>query len=155
MWLIKLIDFTPIMFHDFNYFSTTMTGKRSQSNFWLCSEQTLKMTFHQIAQQNFVAFGIGPYDPVKKKYYNGYIFLYLFLCVLGITLTGVFVFFEAKTFQEYTEGIYIFAACILSPIAVGSIALHVKIFFEYLERCENVFDASKCVYLRFLWWLFC
>lgn len=101
------------------------------------------MKLFQTAQQNFVYFGIGPYDPNRKNQYNKLIFLYIFLTILCFILSGTFVIVEANTFEEYTEGIYILSAAILSPMATASIALKLRTLFELIKRGEQIFDASK------------
>ena len=101
------------------------------------------MRLFQSSQRDFVILGIGPYDPTQKNQFNKNIFLYLFLCVLSLILTGAFLVFEADTFEEYTEGIYMFSASILSPLAAVSIAIKVQTLFTLIKRCENMLDASK------------
>lgn len=101
------------------------------------------MKLFQTAQKNFALLGINPYDPSRKNQFNKNIFLYILLVVSCFTQTGAFLIFEANTFDEYTEGIYILSASILSPMAVASLAFQLKTLFKLIKRCENIFDSSK------------
>lgn len=101
------------------------------------------MRLYQTAQRDLTYLGIGPYDPDKENHLNPMIFLYILLCVLSFTLTGAYLFIEAKTFDEITQCIYIISASILSPMAVGSLAIQQKTLFNLIGRIEAIFDSSK------------
>lgn len=101
------------------------------------------MKLYQTAQKDLVYLGIGPYDPNKKNQLNPMIFVYIVLCVLSFTLTGAYLFIEANTFDEITQCIYIISASILSPMAIGSLAIQQKIMFNLIDQIEAIFDSSK------------
>lgn len=111
------------------------------------SDQMPKMKLFQSTQSDFVYLGIGPYDPKQKNQFNGLIFLYTLLSIMCFTQTGTFLVLEANTFEEYTEGIYLLSASILSVMAVTSIALKLQTLFNVIERCESFFESSKWKHL--------
>lgn len=97
----------------------------------------------QMAQDELVYLGIGPYDPSKKTQYNKFIFVYILLVTLSFGLSTAYLFIDANTFDEITQCIYIISASILSPIAVGSLALQQKILFKQFDRIETIIHSSK------------
>lgn len=97
----------------------------------------------QIPQAELVYLGIGPYDANKKTQYNKFIFVYSLLVTLSFGLSTAYLFIEANTFEEITQCIYIISASILSPIAVGSLALQQKILFKQFDRIETIIHSSK------------
>lgn len=101
------------------------------------------MKLYQTAQKNLVFLGIGPYHPNKSNQFNKGIYVYILLCFLGLTQTGAFLVFEANTFDEYTEGMYILSVSILSPMAVTSQALQLKTLFQLINKIEAIFESSK------------
>lgn len=108
------------------------------------SQNKRKMKVCRIAQNELVFLGIGPYDPNKKSHYNKFIFVYIILTSLSFTQTTAYLFLEANTFDEVTQCIYIISASVLSPMAVGSLALQQNVLFKLLERIEAILDASRC-----------
>lgn len=101
------------------------------------------MKLYQTAQRDLMYLGIGPYDPNKESHLNPMIFLYSLLCILSFSLTGAYLFIEAKTFDDVTQCIYIMSASILSPMAIGSLAIQQHTLFDLIERIEVIFDSSK------------
>lgn len=103
-----------------------------------------------IAQKELVFLGIGPYDPNKTNHLNPIIFVYSLLCFLSFSLSLAYLFLEAKTFDDVTQCIYIISASILSPMAVGSLAIQQKTLFHMCERLEVIIAESE----RKMWpWL--
>lgn len=101
------------------------------------------MKLYRTAQRDLTYLGIGPYDPNKESHLNPMIFFYSLFCFLSFSLTGAYLFIEAKTFDDVTQCIYIMSASILSPMAVGSLATQQKTLFNLIGRIENIFDSRK------------
>lgn len=101
------------------------------------------MKLYQTAQNDLVYVGLGPYDPNKKSQFNPLIFVYILMCILSFGLTGAYLFIEAKDFDEITQCIYIISTSVLSPMAIGSLAIQQKSLFELINRLEVIFDSSK------------
>lgn len=101
------------------------------------------MKLFQTAQKNFVYLGINIYDPDQKNQFNKSIYVYISLTISCFTQTGAFLILEANTFDEYTEGIYILSASILSPMAMAWIAFKLQTLFILIKRFEHTIDSSK------------
>lgn len=101
------------------------------------------MKLYQTAQRDLTYLGIGPYDPNKKSQLNPMIFVYSLMVFLSFSLSVAYLFIEAKTFDDVTQCIYIISASILSPMAVGSLALQQKILYKLIGRIEAIFESSK------------
>lgn len=107
------------------------------------NQRRMKMKVCHIALRGLVFLGIGPYNRGKDIHYNPLIFVYFLLCFLCFCLTGAYLFLEANTFNDITQCIYIMSAAILSPIAVGSLAIQQRTLFHMCEKLEEILDRSK------------
>lgn len=87
--------------------------------------------------------GINSNQSTNKHLYNENIFLCLFLCASCIILTGASIFYEANSFIEYMEPIYILSSAIMITIAAAYAYLKVKILFGYIKKLENTVNSSK------------
>lgn len=101
------------------------------------------LKLYETALKDLVYVGIGPFDPNKKSQLNPLIFWYALCCILTYAFTGAYLFLEAKTFEDYTECIYILTTSILSPIAVTSVALQLHIMLPLIVKIETLFNSSK------------
>lgn len=95
--------------------------------------------------------GINMDGPNQKNHFNKSIYVYISLATLSLIQSGAFLIFQANTFDEYTEGSYILSACILSPLAIGSIIFKIQTFFRLIEICEDTFNASEWKTIENFW----
>lgn len=97
------------------------------------------MKLFQVIQKNFLVLGISSNQPRL----NGKLVKTCLVYALSVTLSAAFLFFEAKSFIEYTSNIYITTA--VSVISTYFIVwiLKLKKFFKLIENLENFYDESK------------
>lgn len=64
---------------------------------------------------------------------------------LGCTLSALFLFYEANSFQEYTNNIYITSALAMCVTFFAIVVVKMRKLFEMIDNMEKSIDESKCV----------
>lgn len=101
-----------------------------------------KRKVFQIIQRNLASAGITPNllnqpYPVNGKIFVGFLILGLFMCC-----NFKYTFYEAKTFVEYTQTVYVGSLAAVIFLALTIIILKVDKLFELIDECENIVQTS-------------
>lgn len=96
------------------------------------------MKLFQTVQRNFAALGIRTNQPKFNKNLAKSCFIYYFSFFMSIR----FLFFEAKTFLEYTSSIYLTTALLVIFTYFTIFILKLEKFFELIDNLEKFFDKS-------------
>lgn len=102
-----------------------------------------RIKIFQTVQKNFDNLGICV-ELVSQPYLcNGRV-------LMGIPIIGsatisnfVYIFYEAKSFSEYTQSSYMCSACILVFIGFAIQILNAKKLFEFINTYENLINTSE------------
>lgn len=100
-----------------------------------------KLKVFQVTLQNFAIAGITPNllhqsYPLNGKISTGFL-------ILGLSMICYFeyTFYEAKTFIEYTQTIYLGSLAALIIFALVIIVGKVKKLFEFMDECEHLVNS--------------
>lgn len=97
----------------------------------------------KIARKYYAIMGVTSALAERPYPFNGRIlcgFLALGSCIFS---TSVFVIYEAETFVEYTQAIYICSIAVQHIFTVLIIILRVKNLFALINGCENLTNTSE------------
>lgn len=101
------------------------------------------MKVFQITQKNFASTGIGP-KLINQSYpFNARILIGLFILSLGMTFSFVYTVYEAKSFAEYTQTIYICSATVIIFLALLILISKVKSLFRLTNGCDKLVNTSE------------
>lgn len=101
------------------------------------------MKLFETALKNFAILGLECDESSKKFVYTKNYFAFQFSCIVCIVLTFLFLIYDAKTFDDYTEALFILSTGLMQGIISVSISFKMNNFFNFIENCKNVFDESK------------
>lgn len=105
--------------------------------------QYIKMKFFTTALENFAFLGIE-WDESSQKYtFNRKNIIPQIVCVHCITLTLLFLIYDAKSFVEYTETLFILSTAFLCGIVYISVYIKVNVLHNFFESCNSVANMSK------------
>lgn len=97
------------------------------------------MKLFQVVQKNFAVFGIAANRPIFNKklvkiclYYG-----------VDLTLSTVYLVFEAETFLEYTSNIYVTTALLVICSYFAIWILKLEKFFALIDDVERFIRESK------------
>lgn len=116
----------------------------SRSNFY---DSILKMKLYQISQDDFRFLGFAPNQIDQKYFFNRNNLMTFVVCFFCCASTLLFIIYEAKTFVDYVEAIYIFSAGLGSTVALAT--LRVKTMSKYIAALEKMIISSECTDLQF------
>lgn len=105
--------------------------------------QLPKMHSFQLTQKNFAMAGIHrslvtQAYPINLKISLGFVILNA-----GAIFTLIFTFFDAKTFAEYTQTIYLFSLVALIIFALLIVVFKVDKLFEFIDTCIGIVNTSE------------
>lgn len=99
----------------------------------------------QTIQKKFAIVGIY-LDVVSQPYlYNGRIMMGYFIMGSATVSNFVYIFYEAKSFGEYTRSSFFCAACIYVSIVLTILTQKVKKIVEIINEIENLANTSKYI----------
>lgn len=102
------------------------------------------MKIFELTLKNFATVGITanlprqPY-PLNARISTGFLILNSYLIC-----NAVFVVYEAETFTDYTQSIYIGSSTALILFALIILVFKSKKLFQLIGDCENLINTSMC-----------
>lgn len=97
----------------------------------------------EIPLKNFAALGIRPALAMQAYPLNGRILMGFLILGCAIFCTFAFVFYDAKTFAENVQSMYMGSFTILTIFCLLTMIRHVERFFEYISKCNELINTSK------------
>lgn len=107
-----------------------------------------KMKIFQISQQNLAYLGFSYYYTIQMYPINVRNITALSVLITITSMACMYLYREAKTFQEYADGAY---ACstLLDTTAIFTIFVwRMRIFFDCFNRFEKILNQSEIFYLK-------
>lgn len=103
--------------------------------------QPMKIECFPLLRMNYASLGVGPnLSPFNTKNFIAFSKLTVyFICNV------LYSCFEAKTFIEYTQSIYMSSSTALATSALAIAILSVKKLFQVISDCEILANTSKSV----------
>lgn len=104
------------------------------------------MKFFQFTKKIFEKFGIIPDRFVIRRPLNQRGLLMLFLHCLSMTSYTLFLFFEAKTFDEYANGAFMTTAVISAFFVYAVCFWNRKPYVTHMKRLESAINESTNIF---------
>lgn len=106
------------------------------------------MKLFETALENFAFLGTE-WDESSQKYLYSLRKKLVAVCVglLCFILTFIFLIKDAKTFDEYTEALFICSTAFMCTVITAEIFLKLGTFSEFTRTCKIAIDNSKWTYL--------
>lgn len=102
------------------------------------------MNIFQLTLKNFATIGIDPNLVLQPYPFNEKIFLGFLILGSGVICNFMYIFYEAKTYTEYTRTIYMCSLELLIIFTLTIIIFKVKMFFKlFNDDCQNLVNTSK------------
>lgn len=102
-----------------------------------------KLKAFEIIRKNFATAGITPDLMHQPCPLNGTILIEFLMACSGIFSTSVFILYDAQTFTEYTQAVYIGSILTLILFALLIIILKLKNLFEYFNGNDKLINTSE------------
>lgn len=96
----------------------------------------------QLTQKYFATAGIVPNLAIQPYPLNGKISIGFLLLGSSLICNFKYTFYEARTFVEYTQSIYMCSIAALIIFALVIIILKVEKLFEFINGCEKLINTS-------------
>lgn len=106
------------------------------------------MKILQTVQMNLETLGISSIQSAQA-FYNGKALLYLLLCGSLIIMNCVFLIDVAKSFEEYTDSIYIASVSVAVFFSLLFLISRMASLFELIDNLEKIVDESEYQYTPF------
>ena len=97
------------------------------------------MKLFQQIQKDFAIYGIGS----RQKPFNWRNLVAVLMFSIGIVLSSIHLFCEAKTFQEYADTIFTATSLVVATINFVYIACEMRRLFDSLNDAEKIINASE------------
>lgn len=105
--------------------------------------QSSKHKVFGIIQEHLAIIGIEP-NLVEQSYpFNGKILFGFLLLGSSIYCTFVFIIYEAETFAEYTQSVYIGSNGVLNIFVLLIIILKIKRLYDFINDCDDLVNTSQ------------
>lgn len=112
--------------------------------------QPSRLKSFEIIQKNLAFAGITP-NLANQSYPFNRTILFGFLTLgSAIYCSVVFIIYEADTFAEYTQSVYVVSLAILIILVLLMMVLKVKKLFNFIDCCEDFINTSEYEYLRYI-----
>ena len=99
------------------------------------------MKLFQVIQKNFTVLGIGS----NQSRFNLKLLKTCLTYGLSFTSSAIFLFFEARSFIEFTNNIYVTTAIAVITIYFSIWMWKLQKFFQLIDNLENFFEKSECI----------
>lgn len=110
-----------------------------------CSESELSKTMVlQLAQKNFAAAGIVPNLTAQPYPLNGRILLGFLTLGLAAICNFKYGFYDANTFIEYTQSIFMSSLTIIVNFALLNLSVKVKKLFKFINDADDAGVFGEC-----------
>lgn len=101
------------------------------------------MKIFQLTRKNFAVAGIDP-SLVKQPYpFNRKIFMNFFTLLVGVICNLMHSFYEAQTFGEHLQSIYMCSLTVSIILALAIVLLNVDKFFSFMDASEKLVNRSE------------
>lgn len=97
----------------------------------------------QMSQKYFTILGISPALITQTFPFNWEISIGFALSGIVLVLNLLFIFYEAISFFEFCQSIYVTCGLILGSVAMASIISRVEILYKFIENIENTINTSE------------
>lgn len=94
-------------------------------------------------QKNLATFGVTPELSLQPYPFNSKIFTNFLVLISSIICSLVFEFFEAKTFTELEQSIYLCSLDVLIIFALPIFIFNVEKLFKHINDCEDLVNTSE------------
>lgn len=121
------------------YWLAKKEERKKNTNYKLKKRLEIIMKIFQQLQKNLAFYGIASY----QHPFNLRIRLSLIIYSLAIILIFIHIFYEAKTFQEYANSIFMATAQIATSIIFTFNAWQMQSFFDCVKEAEEIVNDSK------------
>lgn len=103
-----------------------------------CSKPKLSKTkVLQLVQKNFATAGIVANVATQTYPLNTRIWLGFLTLGMGIIFNFKYTFYEARTFIEYTQSIFMSSLTIIVSFALLNLVVKVRKLFEFINHCDD------------------
>lgn len=103
----------------------------------------VKLRIFQLTQKNLNTVGISPNLLLQPCPLNTKIAIGFLIATSHAICNLVFIFFEAETFSEFTQTIYMGSFAILVIFNLVIFISNVENLFRIIDNCENLVNASE------------
>ena len=104
---------------------------------------SIKMKLFQSVQRQFAELGINSQQLIQTYPFNRTILLISFSYVCNIISYSSFMYYEANTFREYTDSVYVTSTNVLVAICFAIVVLQVEGFFKFISCCVEIVATSE------------
>lgn len=102
------------------------------------------MKIFQQFQKSFAIYGIASH----RKPFNMRNWIAIFIFILSIVLQVLYLFFEAKTFDEYTKSILFTTSTVVGAIIFLYLILEMRTAFDNINGVEYLINKSMLIFNR-------
>lgn len=97
------------------------------------------MNVFQAVQKNFGILGICR----NQSRFNGRSLMVCLTSGLGTIVSALFLIYDANSFQQYTDNLYITSALAVGFFCISNLILKVNDLFALIDEIETTLDQSK------------
>lgn len=106
------------------------------------TKQPSKMKILQLMQKNLASVGVNPNLSLPYSV-NSNILTVFSILTLFLVCNLMYALFEAQTFTEYIQSIYMCSVVIVIIFGFAIIIFNAKKLFQAIDVCENLVNASE------------
>lgn len=103
-----------------------------------------KISIFPSTKKYLTILGISPNLMVQPYPFNRNISIGFLICASGIICIFVYIYFDAKTFLEFTQAIYYWTDTIICAFALAILVFRTSHLFNFIVSLENVLNDSEC-----------
>lgn len=104
---------------------------------------TEKMELFPSIQRQLATMGVGLHQLTQKYRLNPTILTIFFSYTCKIISDCLFIYYEAHTFQDYTESFYVTSTDVLVASCYAIIVFRVDGLFQLIHSCAEIVSSSK------------
>lgn len=101
----------------------------------------LKPKVYEIIQKNFALAGIT--RNLANRPFNGVILFGFIVIGSGISSTSAYIIYDAETFADYTQSIYVVSVAIFITSVLLILVLNVKELFDLFDSSGDLVNTSE------------
>lgn len=107
------------------------------------SDPSPRITVFQLLQKNLAVAGIIRKLSLQQYPFNRRVLIGFSTLFIETICIFKFTFFEAKTFSESTQSIYMGTVTVVIIVVLFIFVIKAKKLFEFIDDCENVVNTSE------------
>lgn len=105
--------------------------------------QSQKPKPFEIIQKNLATIGITPSLADQSYPFNWTILCGILILSLNIFFLSMFIIYDAETFVEFTQSVYMTTLSTLINLCLLVLILKVKNLFKLIDGCDDLVSTSK------------